>query len=326
MAHIPDWDDDDFDLEGGGGEFIYNPADSRCYIRQLVGYITTHKGTEIVTMLVTPTQRRRARHRPLRHRPRPRLQPRHHQPSRAPSPSPSRSPSSSSPLAPRASRTAFNALDFLLVVIALITIAVFGWQDGGSISAFRALRVFRIFRLLHKFESLQTVIEGILQSVASIGYLSFLILLFLYVWGIMGMQVFGIDYGKADPDGIRDSFGTIWQSLILTFIVVTGDNWTDKMQVGMSSYSNGLEVIPVVYFNLALHDWQLHPHQPFRRHHRRQAPGEDGRARRAPERRGAPRRSFSSRPTPLVRWRTATPSRPRSGSSRRPTPCPATAS
>jgi hypothetical protein len=147
---------------------------------------------------------------------------------------------------PRCLKNGFTALDFVLIVVSIITMSISG-GEGSGFSAFRALRVFRIFRLLSKFESLQTVLEGILQSVASIGYLSFLIFLFLYVYSILGMQVFGTDYASSMPD-VRDSFGTIWQSAITAFIVVTGDNWTDKMQVGMASYSNGLEVIPVVYF------------------------------------------------------------------------------
>jgi voltage-dependent calcium channel T type alpha-1G len=147
---------------------------------------------------------------------------------------------------PRCLKNGFNALDLLLITISFIEIGVSG---GGSskFSAFRALRVFRVFRLLSKFESLQTVLDGIIQSVAGIGYLSMLVLLFLYVYAILGMQLFGTSYGANDST-VRDSFGTIWQSAITAFIVVTGDNWTDKMQVGMSGFNNGGEIIPVVYF------------------------------------------------------------------------------
>lgn len=147
---------------------------------------------------------------------------------------------------PQCLQNGFNALDFTLVAIAVITLSISG-GESSSFSAFRAIRILRVFRFMSRFESLQTIIDGIIDSVSSVGYLSLLILLFLYVYSIMGMQVFGNSYGANDPE-VRDSMGTIWESAILCFIVITGDNWTDKMKVGMSSFSEGWEFVAVLYF------------------------------------------------------------------------------
>jgi len=47
---------------------------------------------------------------------------------------------------------------------------------------------------------------------------------------------------------VRDSFGTIWQSAIMSFVVMTGDSWTTRMRVGMAGYRGGEEIIPVAFF------------------------------------------------------------------------------
>lgn len=143
-------------------------------------------------------------------------------------------------------RSAWNNFDIVLVILSIVTIALSGGQ-GSAFSAFRALRILRIFRLVSHIESLRVIIAGAITSVVSITYLFMLLLLFLYVYAILGMQLFGLEYAKG-MDDVRDSFGTFWQSILLTFIVITGENWTSKMRVGMANQSNGLEVLPVLYF------------------------------------------------------------------------------
>jgi hypothetical protein len=139
----------------------------------------------------------------------------------------------------------FNVLDLLVILISIPDIVV----TSGSSTAWGVFRIFRLLRLLRflRIRRLQPLVRTIIDSVSSIGYLSLLILLFLYVFAITGMQIFGTDYGAYEPTE-RNKFATIWQSAITTFVAMSGDRWTDLMRVGMQSYTNGGEVLPVTFF------------------------------------------------------------------------------
>lgn len=144
----------------------------------------------------------------------------------------------------RTFQNGFNVLDAAVILVSVIDIAVSG---GGSSSAWSAFRVFRLLRLARflRIKSIQPFVRTIIDSVSSVGWLSLLILLFLYVYTITGMQVMGRDY--RDPEG-HLGFGTFFRSAMTAFIAITGDRWTDAMRFGMASYTNGFEIIPVVYF------------------------------------------------------------------------------
>ena len=147
--------------------------------------------------------------------------------------------------------SSFNVLDCFLVIIDYLVIILSAAHVNGAqnLGALRAFRVLRVFRMLARVDAFAVVLAGILHSVYSIGWLAMLILLFLYIFAVLGMQLFGGTYGNdvplADP---HDSFGTVWRSAVLSFVVMTGDSWTDKMRVGMNSVGLGAEIVPVLYF------------------------------------------------------------------------------
>ena len=62
---------------------------------------------------------------------------------------------------------------------------------GGSLSVLRTLRLARVFKLARSWKELNRILSALARSVSSVGYLSSLLLLVVFVFALMGMQLFG---------------------------------------------------------------------------------------------------------------------------------------
>jgi hypothetical protein len=86
-----------------------------------------------------------------------------------------------------------NAFDGLVVIASLVEL--FAWAlaggEGGSLSVFRAFRLMRIFKLARRWEELNKIVRTIFKSLYSIAYLSLLLLVFVFIMALLGMQIFG---------------------------------------------------------------------------------------------------------------------------------------
>jgi hypothetical protein len=137
-------------------------------------------------------------------------------------------------------RDPLNVLDFLVIAVSIPEFA--GASSPKGLTVFRAFRLLRVVKLVNKFESLQAIIVMLLKSVSSVSYLMLLIFLFIYIFSILGMQLFGTSF----PNQTRESFDTIWNAAVTLFIVLTGENWFSIVQ---AAYDGGNhEAIIYPYF------------------------------------------------------------------------------
>jgi voltage-dependent calcium channel L type alpha-1D len=79
-------------------------------------------------------------------------------------------------------------------------------DGGGAVSALRAFRLFRIVKLARSWESLKILLDSIAHTIAAIGNFTILLVLFIYVYSLLGMQFFAGELrfnkdGEYDPDG-----------------------------------------------------------------------------------------------------------------------------
>jgi len=85
----------------------------------------------------------------------------------------------------------------ILSVVEMVIDAVLSGDGAESISNFeslkilRAFRVFRIGRLLRALESMQTIIHVMVNSYKSFIYIIVLMFLFIYIFALLGVEVFG---------------------------------------------------------------------------------------------------------------------------------------
>ncbi|KAJ9470512.1 Muscle calcium channel subunit alpha-1 [Diplonema papillatum] len=127
-------------------------------------------------------------------------------------------------------RDYFNILDGCIVLVSLIELVL---SSSSSISVFRALRLLRIFKLMKNFPSLRRIVRVVLQAVSDTGYLNVIIVLYLFVSSLIGMQLFG---GKFDFEGEehpRAHFDSFYWSLLTVFQILTRDDWTTPMHDAM---------------------------------------------------------------------------------------------
>lgn len=93
-----------------------------------------------------------------------------------------------------------NYLDGSVVLLSIVEIGINtagGGSGGSSLSAFRTVRIFRTFRvlrvarLLRMLHSMQVIIGVIQRSFTSFIYIAVLLLLFIFIFALLGMQIFG---------------------------------------------------------------------------------------------------------------------------------------
>lgn len=68
----------------------------------------------------------------------------------------------------------------------------------GPLSVLRTLRLLRVFRLARQWKELNLIIKAMFKSVKSTMYLSLLMLLFMFIAALMGMQLFGYRFEYCD--------------------------------------------------------------------------------------------------------------------------------
>jgi hypothetical protein len=123
-----------------------------------------------------------------------------------------------------------NYLDGMVVLLSIFELAFL--SGGGALSAFRAVRIMRTFRvlrvarLLKSMQSMQTIMDVISRSISSFGYLSLLLLLFIFIYALLGMQTYGgkFNFDEGLPRGNFDDFNT---AFVTVFQVMTMENWNE---------------------------------------------------------------------------------------------------
>eukprot|EP01062_Namystynia_karyoxenos_P068939 TRINITY_DN6409_c0_g1_i2.p1 TRINITY_DN6409_c0_g1~~TRINITY_DN6409_c0_g1_i2.p1 ORF type:complete len:2273 (+),score=828.29 TRINITY_DN6409_c0_g1_i2:84-6902(+) len=139
----------------------------------------------------------------------------------------------------------FNVLDGLVVILSLGELSLES-LSFPSFSVFRAFRLLRLFKLLKNFPELCNLIKIILNAVGDTGYLNLIILLYLFIAALVGMQFFGgklvfPERGEEQPRATFHSFG---YSVLTVFTILTRDDWVNVMWDAMSKTSP----IACVYF------------------------------------------------------------------------------
>lgn len=148
----------------------------------------------------------------------------------------------------------FNFVDCFTVLasfaeLAIATPAFFSGQDpapgaaGGVMSALRTLRVFRVLKMLSKFEGLRLMTNTTIKLVASVLNFGTLLLLFMFIFALLGMQLFA-NKMKFDEGGLRipvtdlrwqtvvsqrTNFDDFAKSFMSVFQILTGEDWNAIM-------------------------------------------------------------------------------------------------
>ena len=148
----------------------------------------------------------------------------------------------------------WNCLDGTIVSLSIVEIvltALLAGMEGVNISFFRILRmlrmlrVLRILRLMRSWRGLYKIIMTFVRALPHMANLVFLIILTMFMFSLLGMQLFGglfteeVGYslgacpGGVCPDGLEEKpyyhFDYIMPAMLTVFILLTGE-WIDAME------------------------------------------------------------------------------------------------
>lgn len=86
----------------------------------------------------------------------------------------------------------WNILDFIIVFFSILTWILQSFEsiDIQFIRGFRALRALRPLRVVSKNEGIKTVVNSLLNAIPALLNVLMIIVLFLLVFGILGVQLF----------------------------------------------------------------------------------------------------------------------------------------
>jgi voltage-gated sodium channel len=108
----------------------------------------------------------------------------------------------------------WSVFDFLVVAVTFL-------PASDNISVLRALRIIRALRLVSAVPSMRRVVNGLLAAIPGMTSIVVLLLLIFYVFSVMATNMFA--------ETLPDRFGTLGDSLLTLFQVMSLDGWTGEV-------------------------------------------------------------------------------------------------
>ncbi|XP_021482934.2 sodium channel protein type 11 subunit alpha [Meriones unguiculatus] len=133
----------------------------------------------------------------------------------------------------------WNIFDSLVALLSLADVLYNNlWDKGGrssrsSRSFLASFRVLRVFKLAKSWPTLNTLIKIIGHSVGALGNLTVVLTIVVFIFSVVGMQVFGAKFNKTvnsapQPCRRRWHMGDFYHSFLVVFRILCGE-WIENM-------------------------------------------------------------------------------------------------
>ncbi|KAF2359711.1 Sodium ion transport-associated [Trinorchestia longiramus] len=127
----------------------------------------------------------------------------------------------------------WNIFDFFIVTLSLVELAADGVQ---GLSVLRSFRLLRVFKLAKSWPTLNLLISIMGKTVGALGNLTFVLCIIIFIFAVMGMQLFGKYYTEKvtkfrwthDGQMPRWNFTDFFHSFMIVFRVLCGE-WIESM-------------------------------------------------------------------------------------------------
>lgn len=116
----------------------------------------------------------------------------------------------------------WNLFDFSIIVLSLIP------ATGDFALVARLIRVLRILRLVSAVPQLRLIVATLVRSIPSMAHVILLMSVIFYIYAVTGFHLFADD----DPE----HWGTLGESLLTLFQLVTLEGWVDVMNTAMEEH------------------------------------------------------------------------------------------
>lgn len=149
----------------------------------------------------------------------------------------------------------FLILDFIILTCCLIPCEMI--SDSEISYGLRMVRLLRIIRIVSINSEMHTITRVLLKSFVSLNKVLALLLLFIYIFSVIGVLLFKLPDERTMTENERitfqyfktraksyvnknmEPFGSISESMFTLFRIITGDNWTTyRYQLVLASKKN----------------------------------------------------------------------------------------
>ena len=132
----------------------------------------------------------------------------------------------------------WNRFDFCILLVSLASFSKYLVFSNTII--LRALRICRLFRILKVFKSFQSIIKTLMISLPSLINVGAILCLLWFIYGVAGTYLFGrLDYTNSVVLSDEINFTTFYNSFLVLFQAITGENWNlimiDCMKYGCNN-------------------------------------------------------------------------------------------
>lgn len=139
-----------------------------------------------------------------------------------------------------------HLLDFVVAICSLIELFFINGQ--GEFSPFQGLKAFRVLgiaRILRRLNSIKSILEVIGRTIGSFVYVGLLLLVFIFIYALFGMQLYG---GRFTFSGEtqRQNFDSFHNAFFSLFQVLTLKNWTDVLYPAMRARAGALGAVYII--------------------------------------------------------------------------------
>ncbi|XP_050539645.1 sodium channel protein 60E-like isoform X2 [Daktulosphaira vitifoliae] len=131
----------------------------------------------------------------------------------------------------------WNIFDMIIVTASLLDLS-FEMIDG--LSVLRCLRLLRVLKLAQSWTTMKVLLSIIISTIGALGNLTFVLIIIIYIFAVIGMQLFSKDYKpeKFYPDPVpRWNFSDFFHSFMMIFRILCGE-WIEPLWDCMKAEEN----------------------------------------------------------------------------------------
>ncbi|XP_073437618.1 sodium channel protein type 5 subunit alpha-like isoform X7 [Dendrobates tinctorius] len=128
----------------------------------------------------------------------------------------------------------WNIFDSIIVTLSLMEFCLSSLSSMGNLSVLRSFRLLRVFKLAKSWPTLNTLIKIIGNSVGALGNLTLVLAIIVFIFAVVGVQLFGRNYMdcvcKISDDCVlpRWHMNDFFHSFLIVFRVLCGE-WIETM-------------------------------------------------------------------------------------------------
>ncbi|XP_074649873.1 sodium channel protein 1 brain-like isoform X1 [Tubulanus polymorphus] len=130
-------------------------------------------------------------------------------------------------------KSAWNVFDFVIVLASILDFIMGQIEHvtNAGLGVVRVCRLFRVFRLAQSWTTMRILLSIIFSTLHSLGNLTLILLIFMYMFAVIGMSLFKSAYTESNfaPDEVpRWNFIDFEHSLMMVFRVICGE-WIEPL-------------------------------------------------------------------------------------------------